>query len=88
VPATLVLLSGSGHLQQALRTPFVFGVLVGADLGPNLTPVGSLSTMLWLFIVRRHGVEVSTRDYLKLGAVITPGLLLVAGVLVAATFRT
>ncbi|MDQ6920879.1 MAG: SLC13 family permease [Candidatus Dormibacteraeota bacterium] len=89
VPATLVLLSGSGsgHLAAGLRLPFALGILAGADLGPNLTPVGSLSTMLWLLIVRRHGVEVSTLDYLKLGAIVTPGLLLAAGILIAATFR-
>ncbi len=42
--------------------------------------------MLWLIIVRRHGVEVSTLDYLKLGAAVTPLLLLTAGLLIAATF--
>jgi arsenical pump membrane protein len=88
VPATLVLLSGSGtgHPGPGLGLPFALGALAGTDLGPNLTPVGSLSTMLWLIIVRRHGVEVSTLDYLKLGATVTPALLLAAGVLIAATF--
>jgi arsenical pump membrane protein len=56
-----------------LRLPFALGILAGADLGPNLTPVGSLSTRLWLLIVRRHGGEVSTLDYMKLGAIVTPG---------------
>jgi arsenical pump membrane protein len=83
VPATLVLLSGAG----GHPLPFLVGVLAGADLGPNLTPVGSLSTMLWLVIVRRHGVEVSSVQYLKLGAVITPVLLLAATLTIAATFR-
>jgi arsenical pump membrane protein len=89
VPATLVLLSGtsSGHLEAQLRLPFLIGALAGADLGPNLTPVGSLSTMLWLVIVRRHGVEVSSLDYLKLGAIVTPALLVAAGLVIATTFR-
>jgi Arsenical pump membrane protein len=89
MPATLVLLSGtsSGQLEAQLRLPFLMGALAGADLGPNLTPVGSLSTMLWLVIVRRRGVEVSSLDYLKLGAIITPALLLATGLLIAATFR-
>lgn len=83
VPATLVLLSGpSGR-----PLPFLAGVLAGADLGPNLTPVGSLSTMLWLIIVRRHGVEVSSIQYLKLGVLVTPLLLLAAALAIAATFR-
>jgi arsenical pump membrane protein len=84
VPATLVLLSGT-HSSHPL--PFLVGVLAGADLGPNLTPVGSLSTMLWLVIVRRHGVEISSIQYLKLGAMVTPALLLAAGLTIAATFR-
>lgn len=88
VPAALILLSGAGHLAAGLRPPFLLGALAGADLGPNLTPVGSLSTMLWLVIVRRRGVEVSTADYLKLGAVVTPVLLVAAGIAIAATFRS
>lgn len=82
VPATLVLLTGSGH-----TLPFLIGVLAGADLGPNLTPVGSLSTMLWLVIVRRHGVEVSSVQYMKLGALVTPMLLVAAALTIATTFR-
>ncbi|MDQ6772610.1 MAG: SLC13 family permease [Candidatus Dormibacteraeota bacterium] len=84
VPATLVLLAGAG---PAPHLPFQLGVLAGADLGPNLTPVGSLSTMLWLVIVRRRGIEVKTLDYLKLGAIVTPVVLLATGLAIAATFR-
>jgi arsenical pump membrane protein len=89
VPTILVFLSGaaSAHLAAPLRLPFVVGALAGADLGPNLTPVGSLSTMLWLVIVRRQGLQLSTVDYLKLGALTTPALLVAAGAVVAATFR-
>lgn len=87
LPATLVLLPGASQLSATLRLPFQLGVLVGADLGPNLTPVGSLSTMLWLVIVRRRGVDVSSLQYLRLGAVVTPVLLLAAGLAVVATFR-
>jgi arsenical pump membrane protein len=88
VPATLVLLSGAQGLAAQLRLPFTLGVLVGADLGPNLTPVGSLSTMLWLVVVRRRGQQVSALDYLRLGALITPGLLIAAGLALGATFRS
>jgi arsenical pump membrane protein len=88
-PATLFLLSGAqvAHLSGHLATPFGLGVLAGADLGPNLTPVGSLSTMLWLVIVRRRGIEVSALDYLKLGALVTPPMLLAAWLAIAVTFR-
>jgi Arsenical pump membrane protein len=89
VPATLVLLSGAGagHPATSLRPPFLIGLLAGADLGPNLTPIGSLSTMLWLVIVRRNGVEVTSLQYLRVGLVVAPVLLLVAGLAIGLTFR-
>ncbi len=89
LPGVLVFVSGAqaGGVSAALQMPFLFGALAGADLGPNLTPVGSLSTMLWLVIVRRRGVEVSTWDFLRLGAVIAPLTLIASGLLIAASFR-
>lgn len=87
VPAATFLLSAWGGLHPGLRVPLLAGTLLGADLGPNLTPVGSLSTMLWLVAVRRRGIEVSAVDYLRVGAVTTPVLLVAAGALVAASYR-
>lgn len=89
LPALLVLISGAqaGGVPSALHVPFLLGALAGADLGPNLTPVGALSTMLWLVIVRRRGVEVSTWDFLRIGAIVTPLTLIAAGLLMAASFR-
>lgn len=89
LPGLLVFISGAqaGGVAAHLQSPFLFGALAGADLGPNLTPVGALSTMLWLVIVRRRGVEVSAWDYLRLGAIIAPLTLIGAGLLIAASFR-
>jgi arsenical pump membrane protein len=89
LPAILVFLSGAraGGVPADLRAPFLFGALAGADLGPNLTPVGALSTMLWLAIVRRRGVEVSAWDYLRLGLLVAPLTLIAAGLLVIFSFR-
>ena len=88
-PAILVVLSGvhSSHLAPHLQLPLSLGALAGADLGPNLTPVGSLSTMLWLLIVRRRGIEVTSLDYLRLGVLVTPAMLIGAAVLIALTFH-
>jgi arsenical pump membrane protein len=52
----------------------------GAALGPNLTTVGSLATILWLLILRRRGIDVSGLDYFKVGVMVTP-LMLIAGAL-------
>lgn len=89
LPGVLIFISGAqaGGVPPGLRTPFLFGALAGADLGPNLTPVGALSTMLWLVIVRRRGVVVSTWDFLRLGALVAPLTLIAAGLLIAASFR-
>ena len=52
-------------------------VLIGVDLGPNLSVTGSLATILWLTALRREGVQVGAWQFLKLGAlVMTPALLL------------
>jgi arsenical pump membrane protein len=87
LPATVFLLSGAGAVTGAAHAPFLAGLVAGADLGPNLTPVGSLATMLWLVVVRRQGVQVSTPEYLRLGALVTPALLLVSWAVLAATCR-
>ena len=55
--------------------------MFGCDLGPNLTIVGSLATVLWLLILRRQNVDVSGLDYFKVGILVTP-LMLLAGALV------
>jgi len=89
LPGVLIFISGaqSGGITPHLQAPFLFGALAGADLGPNLTPVGALSTMLWLVIVRRRGVEVSAWDFIRLGALIAPLTIAAAAVLMALSYR-
>jgi arsenical pump membrane protein len=54
------------HLPEAVRS----AILVGIDLGPNLSITGSLATILWLKELRKNGYEMSGWAFLKLGAVI------------------
>jgi arsenical pump membrane protein len=58
-------------------------LLIGVDLGPNLSVTGSLATILWLAAMRRDGHHVSAWTFLKLGALVMPPALLlaIAGVL-------
>jgi arsenical pump membrane protein len=51
-------------------------VLIGVDLGPNLSITGSLATILWLIALRREKVDVSFWDFLKVGTVAMPVALL------------
>jgi arsenical pump membrane protein len=62
----------------ATRQDLAAAVLLGVDLGPNLTIVGSLSTMLWLLLLRRRGLDVSGLEYLRVGALLLPPALLAA----------
>jgi arsenical pump membrane protein len=53
-------------------------VLIGVDLGPNLSITGSLATILWLLALRKEKLDVSFLDFLKVGAVVMPVALLVS----------
>ncbi len=53
-------------------------VLIGVDLGPNLSVTGSLATILWLTALRREGQSVGAWTFLKLGALVMPPALLLA----------
>ena len=49
----------------------VDALLIGVDLGPNLSITGSLATILWLACLRREGEDMGFLDFLKVGAVVT-----------------
>jgi arsenical pump membrane protein len=53
-------------------------VLIGVDLGPNLSITGSLATILWLIALRKEKLDVSFWDFLRVGAVAMPLALLAA----------
>ena len=53
-------------------------VLIGVDLGPNLSITGSLATILWLLALRKEEIEVSFFDFLKVGAIAMPVALIAA----------
>jgi len=53
-------------------------LLIGIDLGPNLSVSGSLATLLWLLAVRREGMHISALSFLRLGIVVMPPALILA----------
>ncbi len=72
-------LIAAGTLHAAHATRLIAGaVLIGVDLGPNLSVTGSLATILWLLALRKEGVSVSFWDFLKLGAIAMPTALAAA----------
>jgi arsenical pump membrane protein len=55
---------------QAL-TSLIFSNIIGNNLGPHFFPLGSLAILMWLETMRRKGVTISLKDYLKVGAVLS-----------------
>jgi arsenical pump membrane protein len=54
-----------------------YGAILGADLGPNIAILGSLSSMLWLMLLRKRGLDIHPKQYLKLGLIVAPPLLII-----------
>ena len=66
----------TAHVSETVKS----AVLIGIDVGPNLSITGSLATILWLVALRRENITVSAWQFLKLGAlVMTIPLLLAIG---------
>ena len=83
LPATLVLLP-----LVAFSGPVaILAVLIGVNIGPNLTYVGSLSNLLWRRVLRQHGVDAGVGEYTRLGLCTVPAALVVAVVALWASVR-
>jgi arsenical pump membrane protein len=52
-------------------TGLVFSNVIGNNLGPHFFPLGSLAILMWLETMRRRGVNISLKQYLKVGAVVS-----------------
>jgi arsenical pump membrane protein len=72
------LVAGNAVQGAGLSEPVMRAVVIGVDLGPNLSVTGSLATILWLTALRREGQMVGVCTFLKLGALVMPPALLLA----------
>jgi arsenical pump membrane protein len=80
MPGVLV---GTLSIQQATGIPpltrelMIYANIIGCDLGPKFTPIGSLATLLWLNVLSRKGITITWAQYMRVGLAITPPVLLV-----------
>ena len=73
-----VALASGAALQHLGNVGLSHAVLLGVDLGPNLSVTGSLATILWLIALRRENVDITAMEFLKVGIVLMPVPLLLS----------
>lgn len=64
-------------LQDISNPALAYANIIGCNLGPKMTPFGSLATLLWLHVLEKKGIKIGFWQYSKFGLIVTPPILLV-----------
>lgn len=80
LPTVMVMALTVRHLPvgHAIQQVMALASVVGTDIGPKLTPIGSLATLLWLHVLERRGVRITWQTITKVGLILTVPVLLAA----------
>lgn len=77
MPTIMIMDIALDNMGDVPNQALAYANIIGCNLGPKMTPFGSLATLLWLHVLAKKGVHISFAQYSKFGLIITPPVLLI-----------